>query len=59
MPYQYKQEPLRQKDTNRLAQASKTHEEKLTYWTLSDIGLRVKVCLVLGREEMNNNALSQ
>lgn len=40
MPYQYKREPLTQDEANRLANACKTHEEKLVVWTLLDTGLR-------------------
>lgn len=41
MPYQYKREPLTQDEANRLANACKTHKEKLIVWTLLDAGLRV------------------
>jgi integrase/recombinase XerD len=39
--YQYKREPLTSDEANRLANACKTHEEKLVVWTLLDTGLRV------------------
>ncbi len=32
MPYQYKREPLTADEANRLANACKTHEEKLVIW---------------------------
>jgi integrase/recombinase XerD len=41
MCYQYKREPLTSDEANRLANACKTHEEKLVVWTLLDTGLRV------------------
>lgn len=41
MPYQYKREPLTQDEATRLAQACKTHEDKLVVFTLLDTGLRV------------------
>ncbi len=41
MSYQYKREPLTPDEANRLANACKTHNEKLIVWTLLDTGLRV------------------
>jgi integrase/recombinase XerD len=41
MAYQYKREPLTQDEANRLANACRSHEEKLIAWTLLDTGLRV------------------
>ena len=41
MSYQYKREPLTQDEATRLAQACRTHEERLVVFTLLDTGVRV------------------
>lgn len=41
MPYQFKKEPLRAEEADRLSSACTTPDEKLVLWTLLDTGLRV------------------
>ncbi len=53
MPYQYKREPLTADEANRLANACKTHEEKLVIWTLLDTGLRVSEFANLKRDNLD------
>ncbi len=53
MPYQYKREPLTADEANRLADACKTHEEKLVIWTLLDTGLRVSEFANLKRDNLD------
>jgi integrase/recombinase XerD len=53
MPYQYKREPLTQDEANRLANACKTHQEKLIIWTLLDTGLRVSELSTLKRDNID------
>ncbi len=53
MPYQYKREPLTADEANRLANACKTHEEKLVIWTLLDMGLRVSEFANLKRDNLD------
>lgn len=53
MAYQYKREPLTQDEANRLANACKTHEEKLIVWVLLDTGLRVAEFSGLKRDNID------
>lgn len=53
MAYQYKREPLTQDEANSLANACKTHEEKLIIWCLLDTGLRVSELSGLKRESID------
>jgi len=49
MPYQFKKEPLRAEDADRLANACTTPDERLVLWTLLDTGLRVsELCSLTG-----------
>ena len=41
MPYQYKYEPLSNKETDQFANAAEAFKEKLVIFTLLDTGLRV------------------
>ena len=59
MPYQYKREPLTLDEANRLANACKTHEEKLVIWTLLDTGLRVSEFANLKRDNLNRGIEGQ
>lgn len=53
MPYQFKREPLTQDEATRLANACRTHEEKLVAWTLLDTGLRVSELCGLRKENID------
>lgn len=53
MRYQYKREPLTQDETNRLANACTSHEEKLIVWTLLDTGLRVSELAHLTQDNLD------
>ena len=53
MAYQFKREPLTADEANRLANACKSHEEKLVIWTLLDTGLRVAELANLGRDKLD------
>ena len=53
MPYQYKREPLTPDEANRLANACRTHEEKLVVWTLLDTGLRVSELASLTKNNLD------
>src|SRR5437867_273835 len=53
MAYQYKREPLTPDEANRIANACKTHEEKLVIWSLLDTGLRVSELASLNRERLD------
>ncbi len=53
MSYQYKREPLTPDEANRLANACKTHDEKLIVWTLLDTGLRVAEFSGLKRDNID------
>jgi integrase/recombinase XerD len=53
MPYQYKREPLTPDEANRLANACRTHEEKLVIWTLLDTGLRVSELANLRKDNVD------
>ncbi|MEK7285964.1 MAG: tyrosine-type recombinase/integrase, partial [Nitrospirota bacterium] len=53
MAYQFKREPLTQDEANRIANACKTHEEKLIIWTLLDTGLRVAEFSALTKESLD------
>src|ERR1041385_1425539 len=53
MAYQYKREPLTTDEANRLANACKTHEERLVIWTLLDTGLRVSELASLDRGKLD------
>lgn len=49
MPYQFKKEPLRAEDADRLANACTTPDERLVLWVLLDTGLRVsELCSLTG-----------
>ena len=49
MPYQFKREPLRAEEADRLANACTTPVERLVLWTLLDTGLRVsELCSLTG-----------
>lgn len=50
---QYKREPLTGEEANRLANACRTHEEKLIVWTLLDTGLRVAEFAGLTKENID------
>ncbi len=41
MPYQYKREPLSSEESDKLANAAESFQEKLVIFTLLDTGLRV------------------
>ena len=41
MPYQYKREPLSNEESDKLANAAESFQEKLVIFTLLDTGLRV------------------
>ena len=41
MPYQYKREPLSGEESDKLANAAESFQEKLIIFTLLDTGLRV------------------
>ncbi len=53
MSYEYKREPLIQEEATGLAQACKTHEERLVVWTLLDTGLRVGEFSSLSRDNID------
>lgn len=53
MPYQYKREPLTPDEATRLANACRTHEEKLVVWTLLDTGLRVSELANLRKDNLD------
>lgn len=53
MVYQFKREPLTQDEANRLANACKTHEEKLVIWTLLDTGMRVSELAGLKKDNID------
>jgi len=53
MSYQYKREPLTQKEATRLAQTCKNHEEPLAVWTFLDTGLRVGEFSSLSRDNID------
>ena len=53
MPYQYKREPLTADEANCLADACRTHEEKLVIWALLDTGLRVSEFANLKRDNLD------
>jgi integrase/recombinase XerD len=53
MPYQYKREPLTQDEANQLANACKTHEEKLAVLALLDTGLRVSELAHLTKDNLD------
>lgn len=49
MPYQFKKEPLRAEEADRLANACTTPDERLVLWVLLDTGLRVsELCSLTG-----------
>jgi integrase/recombinase XerD len=49
MAYQFKKEPLRAEEADRLANACRTPDERLVVWTLLDTGLRVsELCSLTG-----------
>jgi integrase/recombinase XerD len=49
MPYQFKKEPLRAEEADRLANSCTTPDERLVLWTLLDTGLRVsELCSLTG-----------
>jgi integrase/recombinase XerD len=49
MAYQFKKEPLRAEEADRLANACRTPDERLVIWTLLDTGLRVsELCSLTG-----------
>lgn len=52
MPYQFVREPLTQEQTDKLANACKTNEERLLVWTLLDTGLRVSELCSLTRDNV-------
>lgn len=52
MPYQFKREPLRAEEADRLANACRTSDEKLVLWTLLDTGLRVSELCSLTAENI-------
>ena len=41
MAYQFKKDPLRAEEADKLCQACNTVQEKLIIWTLLDTGIRV------------------
>ena len=53
MSYQFKREPLTPDEANRLANACKSHDEKLIVWTLLDTGLRVAEFSGLKRDNID------
>ena len=53
MPYQFRREPLTQDEANRLANACRTHEEKLVVFTLLDAGLRVSELASLTKDKLD------
>jgi integrase/recombinase XerD len=53
MPYQFKREPLTSSEATRLANACRTHEEKLVVWTLLDTGLRVSELANLRKDNLD------
>lgn len=53
MSYQYKREPLTSDEAKRLANACKTHDDKLIVWTLLDTGLRVAEFSGLKRDNID------
>ena len=53
MPYQFKREPLTQDEATRLANACRTHYEKLVVWTLLDTGLRVSELAGLTKDNLD------
>lgn len=53
MSYQFRREPLTQDEANRLANACKSHEEKLVVFTLLDAGLRVSELADLTKEKLD------
>ena len=49
MAYQFKKEPLRAEEADRLANACTTPDQRLVLWTLLDTGLRVsELCSITG-----------
>ena len=52
MSYRYKREPPIQEEATRLAQARKSHDERLVVWTLLDTGLRVGEFSSLSRDNI-------
>jgi integrase/recombinase XerD len=52
MAYQFKREPLMAEDADRLTNACRTPEERLSVWTLVDSGLRVSELCGLTRENV-------
>ncbi len=53
MSYQYKREPLTQEEATHLAQACKSHEERLVGWTLLDTGLRAGEFSSFSRDDID------
>lgn len=53
MPSQDKREPLTPDEATRLANACRTHEEKLVVWTLLDTGLRVSELANLRKDTLD------
>ncbi len=51
-PYQYKREPLSDDETNALANACESFQEKLVVWTLLDTGLRVSEFAALTKDNI-------
>ena len=52
MAHQFVREPLRAEEADRLANACRSHEEKLVVWTLLDSGLRVSELCSLSRDNV-------